>query len=539
MKNKNIFISALALVFALTSCNDWLDVMPDNRAEVDTAEKVRKLLVSAYPENGFAFCGELSSDNVDDMGAQVTYHHRVCEQMYKWEEVTESDNEDPTRIWEGSYGAITNANQAITSIEEMGADTPELQASLGEALLCRAYNHFILVNMFCKAYNPATAEKDLGIPYMDKPETELNPKYERGSVAEVYKKIAEDLERGLPLINDANYTIPKYHFNEKAAYTFASRFYLFYGNWDKVIEYSSKALGTNPTELLRDYDALAVLPRDEDWTQALAYSSTDVKANFLITTAYSGMGHYYSGKIYGNTEVRIASSNMLAQTESMNIAPWGSYPPSTSSYNYARMYKVRPYTYLGTNFDKTHMPKVPMIFEYTDPVAGVGYFRVNVAILTAEEALLNRAEAYVMKKEYDLALADMNLWTNNTLNPSYCTQVNLTLESVKAWADGLEYYTPTEPSPKKRINHPHETITEGSDQEAMLQCAVFMRRIELYQTGQRWFDIKRLGIEIYRRTLKDLDVVSVDDHLTLDDERRALQLPKDVVTSGLTPNPRK
>ena len=50
---KNILLSALALTFALTSCNEWLDVMPDNRAEVDTAEKVEKLLVSAYPENAY------------------------------------------------------------------------------------------------------------------------------------------------------------------------------------------------------------------------------------------------------------------------------------------------------------------------------------------------------------------------------------------------------------------------------------------------------------------------------------------------------
>ena len=47
MKIKNITLSALALTFALTSCNDWLDVMPDNRAEVDTVEKAEKLLVSS------------------------------------------------------------------------------------------------------------------------------------------------------------------------------------------------------------------------------------------------------------------------------------------------------------------------------------------------------------------------------------------------------------------------------------------------------------------------------------------------------------
>ena len=58
----------LSFAFALTSCNEWLDVMPDNRAEVDTEEKVEKLLVSAYPENPYIVMAELSSDNVDDFG---------------------------------------------------------------------------------------------------------------------------------------------------------------------------------------------------------------------------------------------------------------------------------------------------------------------------------------------------------------------------------------------------------------------------------------------------------------------------------------
>ena len=61
MKIKNITLLMLSFAFALTSCNEWLDVMPDNRAEVDTAEKVEKLLVSAYPNISQFILGELSS----------------------------------------------------------------------------------------------------------------------------------------------------------------------------------------------------------------------------------------------------------------------------------------------------------------------------------------------------------------------------------------------------------------------------------------------------------------------------------------------
>jgi len=536
MKIRNIFLISLALHLALTSCDGWLGVMPDNRTEIDTEEKVASLLVSAYPETSYIMCAELSSDNVDDFGENISEHNRIYGQFFRWEDVTETDNEDPKGVWEASYGAIANANQALAAIDRIGDKTPLLQASRGEALLCRAYNHFILVNMFCKAYNPATADTDMGIPYMSKPETELNPKYQRGTVAEVYAKIAKDIEEGLPLINDAVYKVPKYHFNEKAAYTFASRFYLFYGDWDKAIECATVSLGAAPKELLRDYDHINSFPRDDDWTQATQWNSTGMKNNFLLMTAYSSLGYYYSGYVY---EARITTGNMLIQTEIMNNAPWGKVAPSMSEYDYRNFYNCDAYVYIGTNFDKTLWPKLPLLIEYIDPVAGTGFYRTNYAALTAEEALLNRAEAYIAKGEFGSALTDLNIWADNTLDKENCSPSVLTQASIKAWADGLEYYTPQAPTPKKKLNPLLFDIEEGSQKEAMLHALLYIRRIEFMQMGMRWFDVKRYGIEISRRTMTSgLAVKSVDDVLTVDDERRAIQLPLDVVTAGLTPNPR-
>lgn len=52
-------------------------------------------------------------------------------------------------------------------------------------------------------------------------------------------------------------------------------------------------------------------------------------------------------------------------------------------------------------------------------------------------------------------------------------------------------------------------------------------------------DVKRYGIVIYRRTLnKNDEILDVSDSLTVDDPRRAIQLPQDVINSGLEANPR-
>lgn len=529
----NIFLTA-ALILLSASCNEWLNVMPDNRAEVDSAEKINKLLVSAYPETHYILVSEWSSDNVDDFGKDNPNSERILEEIYAWKDVTVTDNEDPKMLWESCYGAITNANQALQAIKDLG--TPEeLDAARGEALLCRAYCHFVLVNIFCKAYNPATADSDLGIPYMDKSETELNPKYERGTVAQVYKMIYDDLEEGLELVNDSNYTIPKYHFNQKAAYAFASRFYLFYGKWEKAIECANVVLGSSPADMLRDYDALKALPRDES-VVPLQYNSTANKNNLLVHTGYSSLGvyigPYYTGK-------RHTHGHAIMISEVLNLAPWGEDEVSMKSTAAFNMYKLDPYKYTASNLDFVMFPRIPYLFEFSDPVAQTGYHRTNLAVLTADEALLNRAEANIMLGNYDLALADINLWTANTLNASKAKTV-LTQKDIEDWANGLEYYTSLKPTPKKHLNPLLIDVEEGSTLEAFIHAMLYIRRIEFMHMGMRWFDIKRYGIEITRRTLSttSLDPVSEDDVLTIDDERRAIQIPSDVISAGLTPNPR-
>ena len=90
--------------------------------------------------------------------------------------------------------AISAANEVIKAIENMGGvKATGYYAEMAEALLCRAYNHFILVNVFAMQYNAMTADTDQGIPYITEPETTLNPSYERGTVAHVYEMIDKDL----------------------------------------------------------------------------------------------------------------------------------------------------------------------------------------------------------------------------------------------------------------------------------------------------------------------------------------------------------
>lgn len=47
-RNKIILLLALALTCMITSCESYLDTMPDQRTELNSVRKVKDLLMSAY-----------------------------------------------------------------------------------------------------------------------------------------------------------------------------------------------------------------------------------------------------------------------------------------------------------------------------------------------------------------------------------------------------------------------------------------------------------------------------------------------------------
>jgi starch-binding outer membrane protein, SusD/RagB family len=61
-------LSYISLILLLDSCKKFLEQPPDNRAVLNSPEKVSQLLGTAYPQaNYMAFC-ESISDNVADKG---------------------------------------------------------------------------------------------------------------------------------------------------------------------------------------------------------------------------------------------------------------------------------------------------------------------------------------------------------------------------------------------------------------------------------------------------------------------------------------
>lgn len=536
MKIKNIIYKGslmLASVAILASCSDQLDTLPDNRTTLDTPKKIAGLLVTAYPDRTPTLFNEWMSDNTDYMGAQNSQGNRGGDQYFFWQEQTEGGNDSPEMVWMLYYEGVYKANEALAAIEDQGGPKNDiLRNSKGEALLIRAYDHFILANEFCRPYNGKTSTKDAGLYYATgiADFSAAAEQSNRGTVADVYAKIAADIEAGIPLLNDT-YEVPKYHFNKQAAYAFATRFYLYYEKWEKAKEYADKLLGSNPAASLRDYRALQAMPlskSDQAVKIAEAYCSASADCNLLVQTSVSNAGMALAPWLISK---RYTLTNYLAETElfqSNNI--WG-----TSS-----NLIWKPFTVNQGESNFALLMKLPREFEVINTTTGTGFLHTLNVDFTMDEALLNRAEAEIMLGQNDAACADMTIWMKNFFN----TNVTLTPTSVQTYFKTVPYaYADAAkmvPSFKKHISPRFTIDAEGSVQESLLQCLLNFRRIETVHQGMRWMDIRRYNIEIPRRLIGANGRPSKNlDWLEKDDPRQVVQIPQSIREAGVAGNPTK
>lgn len=524
MKKFQYIALSVATVAVFASCNDYLDKLPDDRAEVDSEQKVNDLLTSAYPSATNIVINEMSSDNVTDNGKSYT-NHALKNELYRFKDVEDQSNDSPHLVWQYYYSSVATANQALLSIEEMGA-TETMKAQVAEAKMIRAFSMFQLATTFCMAWNPEKADEYLGLPYPTKPETNVNTTYERGTLRELYEKINQDIEDALPYISESYYSVPKYHFNIKAAYAFAARFNLYYLNDDKVITYANKVLGSDPTLVMRDYAYASTLQVEDQFNN---YISSSEKSNLLLQTAYSSFGYYMIYPVYP----RFAHSSSMSNYETYNAeGPWGSGSSSNT------LYMSTTYAYSGgvTAF----YPTLYFFFEYTDKTAGTGYLHTVVPVFTGDETLLCRAEAYARKGEYQKAVDDMNIWVKTHCKESAggVTRPTLTIANINSFINDIDR-APIVPESNRdrsirKTFHPQGFTVEEGTQENILQLILHMRRLQSVYEGLRFMDVKRYGIE-FSHLLANEEAITFQ----AGDLRGAIQLPNDVINAGLQANPRK
>lgn len=477
---KKILIATGVMVWA-TGCDNFLEENPDNRVELNTPEKAAQLLTSAYSSAAYTFT-EWMSDNVSyTTGTVILPEH---DQAYRWEDVVNDNQDTPTYFWNATYDAIAHANEVLAVIDDLPGERSRKNAVKGEAYLTRAYGHFMLVNLFAKHYNPQTSSDDPGIPYVDEPEKQFIKTYERQSVKKVYDEIERDLLRGLDRVDGSYYAHSgKYHFTLGAALALASRFYLFKGDWNKCIEYSSRLLGDSPGAILKDINVLlkeTVNP--EDFIRA--YTSPTDPSNLLmirhITNFPVNVGYW-------------PHPNLLRSLYNNN--PWDAIDIRTSN--------EYPIFIRGNGLT---IAKYEFLFERSSLTSNVGLYYTIMPVFRTEEVLLNRAEAYVMVNNLNAAVRDLQ----ELVNKRYDGNRTVTLPLLRAY------------------------FNTNNSQLATLLFIIEERRKEFMHEGLRWFDIKRFSLPVIHNLAGGTLI-----RLESDDLRKVLQIPQAAQSVGkLEPNPR-
>lgn len=481
MKRLGLYIMLALATAGGTGCSKFLEKEPDNRAKLNSPEKVALLLATAYPRGSYIPFAECSSDNVHDRGSGAT--ENVTMDPYNFVDVRSNTEDSPEFYWNKCYEAIAAANEALQAIEEApAADKDKYSPMKGEALVARAYAHFMLVNVFSKFYNTDTYSTDPGIPYVTKPENVVVAHYERGTVKEVYEKIEKDLLEGLPLLKDETYTVPKYHFTRNAANAFAARFYLFQKKYDEVISYTGQFVGTDVSTKLRPWNSTYLTyTRLELYAK---YQAATESANLLLAETQS----VWPRHIWQARHCFDLFTVPLIQTVPIINKRWS-------------------FIYQAYGNDYVYMPKINEYFVRASVNAEYGDVYMMTPLFTMEEALFNRAEAMLYKADYDGAIALLNQYLS--------TRVYL-------------YSASTDVLTRAKIA---SFFGNNNIQENLRVLLLAYKRSEFIHEGMRWFDILRHNLPVTH-------YFADGSQKTLEDKMRVFQIPQSATLSGVELNPR-
>ena len=173
MKKIYSILAAALLAFGVSSCD--MEKYPYNAVEesqymatLNDFASARVGLYSYYRSittGGYILTPEFQCD---DFLATADYSNSFGNQ-YRWDFQANDGNVEA--FWSTYYTLIARCNYFIGSYEKIkdsdvidAEDMPTIEAYVGEAYFTRAYSYLQLAGLFCKAYDAASADSDMGLP---------------------------------------------------------------------------------------------------------------------------------------------------------------------------------------------------------------------------------------------------------------------------------------------------------------------------------------------------------------------------------------
>ncbi len=532
-----------------------MDTVPDNRTEIDSAEKTYKLLANAYPRNTYAGILEARCDGMTDFGntfygGQQTESYEFMKAGFYWEPYVQADNDDTyARFWEDCYMTISYANFALEAVEkyknEWSAATVKLLRA--EAKVCRAYAHFMLVCLYSNMFRYDQQERNMGIPYVTRPEDKLFTQYDRETVAITLSKIKEDLFSEIDNLGGPSaHEVPEFRFTRNAALAFAVRYCLFTRDYEGVVTYANMLLpvaSTHETAAGVNFDGS---PKQYIRENDRAFES--IKKQMLDWGEYSRSGTdlYQPGMYFTNP--KNSSFLLTAEVESIVMRTFIGTLFTNYAYSQQTVSDVGSAPMFGAN-RRWALPQLQLTGDETvfwvkyyedmllvNESAGIGYVFLKANLFRLEEVLLARAEAKAMLTDFDGALDDINMYiANKLLNYNYSID-RLDRDRIDIryrFSIGDETWINNEFNDAFLKSQGYEPVFALPMVKMLLLFVMDLRRVEFMFEGMRYFDILRWNIPVTHTRARD----NMSRTMMPGDDMRVLQIPQTASLSGLRPNP--
>ena len=405
MKNTfNIFKKAAAVLAVALGLSSCLEKIPgDYILEEDTmntvaeAEQILTGIYSAYM-SGALFSGYLTlcPDIQADLVYAVNGNTNTYGNIWQWD--IRSTASEIESVYAALYKVIGRCNFYLDQVDVLrgkltdDVDIMTLDYFTGEVYCARALAYSELVKCFCKAYDPSTAENELGVVlrssyFNEEPVT-------RASLKATYDFILADLEKAEELLDEENDYYDAAYFTNASAHAIHARMALYMQDWDAAVEHSTKLI---------ESDAFAL-------ASAKSYATSEqtfLQYMWTNDASYEGIWRIgYTATSYGS-----ATGSIFLNITTDYTYYYPDYVPAQWALDLYGSGDARYDVYfanLQTGY--AHGLTWPLLIKYygNEALMENMIYHVNMPKpLRLAEQYLIRAEAYCRKGKYSAASADL------------------------------------------------------------------------------------------------------------------------------------
>lgn len=407
MKKIVYFVVTLSLMVSTTSC---LDKMPQSAIPVDEAMQsyndAEQTVTGIYSmmKSGALWSGALTL--LPDIQADLVYavdgYSNTYGQHWLWD--IRSTNSEIESVYAALYGIISNCNFYLEKIDAVIAKQTDderitiLEQYTGEVYTIRALCYSELLKLYCKAYDPATADKELGVVLRktySEPERSV-----RASLKESYEFVVEDLKKAEEILDPDYDVYSSYYMTNAVAHALHARVALYMQDWESAIEHSTAVIE-------QENGMYALSPANVTYTNGMTYF--DYMWNYdLATETIWQVG--FTTTSYGGAlgQVFLSFNNDYTYYYPDYVpAQWvlDLYVSGDMRYN-------AYFANLSTGYD--HGLQWPLLVKYYGNQEFIGYYIYHVSMpkpFRLAEQYLIRAEAHCRKDNPDFSAASRDIST--------------------------------------------------------------------------------------------------------------------------------